>query len=150
MVSILLFVEAISTTIVVGIAFLIMHGFGPIAFDLRGSQGVRALARAVLLITVASTIQVVYYSFLISPMWRQAIGKLPANFATVTLLIGGGYYILRVLWLTIPEVDRHKYNILTAAFYPRDWKRMLGFRLEEFINWARKKSETDDDHDHKR
>lgn len=138
MADILLGIEMI-LSIVFGMAgFLIVWGFWPLALGPRSSPGVRSLSRAVLLMSLAVTIRVVYYGdSLISQEVRQSIGKAPPNIITSVILLFGAYYMLRVLYLTIPDAERKHWNLLTAAFYPRRWKRMFNRKLEEFIENAK-------------
>lgn len=126
------------------IGLMIMWGFWPLAWGPKSSPGVRSLSRAVLLLSSAIAIRVLYYSgALISLETTEWIGRLIPNTLNTILLIWGGYYMLRVLYYTIPDNERHTWSILTAPFYPRRWSRLLSRKMEEFIENA--KGEMKDD-----
>jgi hypothetical protein len=118
--------------------FMIAWGFWPLAWGPKSSPGVRSLSRAVLLLSMAIAIRVVYYSgTVVSLETIRMIGKGIPNTVNVILLICGGYYMLRVLYFTIPDKERHSWTILTAPFYPRRWSRLLSRKMEEFIDNAK-------------
>lgn len=120
------------------IGFMIMWGFWSLAWGPKSSPGVRSLSRAVLLLSFAITIRVLYYSgALVSIETISWIGKVFPNTINSILLICGGYYMLRVLYYTIPDSERHTWSILTAPFYPRRWSRLLSRKMEEFIENAK-------------
>lgn len=120
------------------IGFMIVWGFWPLAWGPKSSPGVRSLSRAVLLLSFAITIRVLYYSgAIISVETISMIGKVFPNTTNAILLIWGGYYMLRVLYYTIPDNERHTWSILTAPFYPRRWSRLLSRKMEEFIENAK-------------
>ncbi len=126
-------------SIIFGLAgAMIVWGFYPLASGPRSSPGVRSLSRAVLLISLAVAIRVVYYGgILVSQETRRVIGQAPPNILTSLILLLGAYYMLRVLYLTIPDAERKHWNLFTAAFYPRRWKNMFSRKLEEFIENAK-------------
>lgn len=120
------------------IGFMIVWGFWPLAWGPKSSPGVRSLSRAVLLLSFAIAIRVLYYSgALVSIETITWIGKVVPNTINTILLIWGGYYMLRVLYYTIPDHERHTWSILTAPFYPRRWSRLLSRKMEEFIENAK-------------
>lgn len=120
------------------IGLMIVWGFWPLAWGPRGTLGVRSLSRAVLLISLSIVLRVVYYSGLVLSLeHRQLIGKEIPNMVSTGILIIGGIYMLRVLYFTIPDIERHNWSIWTAAFYPRRWKTLFSRKLEEFIENAK-------------
>lgn len=120
------------------IGFMIIWGFWPLAWGPRSSPGVRSLSRAVLILSSAIAIRVLYYSgAIVSPETISMIGKTVPNTINGVLLIWGGYYMLRVLHFTIPDSERHSWSIFTAPFYPRRWSRLLSRKMEEFIENAK-------------
>ena len=120
------------------IGFMIVWGFWPLAWGPKSSPGVRSLSRAVLLLSFAIAIRVLYYSgALVSIETITWIGKVVPNMINTVLLIWGGYYMLRVLYLTIPDHERKEWHLLTAPFYPRRWRLLFGRKLEEFIENAK-------------
>lgn len=130
--------EMILSIIFVIIGFMIVWGFWPLAWGPRSSPGVRSLSRAVLLLSSAIAIRVLYYSgALVSLETVTLIGKVIPNTANAILLIWGGYFMLRVLYFTIPDKERHSWTIVTAPFYPRRWSRLLSRKMEEFIENAK-------------
>lgn len=138
MTSILIIVEMALALSFGLIGIMIVWGFWPLAWGPRSTQGVRSLSRAVLLISLSTMMRVVYYSgIFVSQETRQLIGKEIPNIISCAILIVGGYYMLRVLYFTIPEGERSSWNLLTAPFYPRRWSRMFSRKLEEFIENAK-------------
>ena len=138
MVNFLLGIEMVMSVVFGIVGAMIVWGFWPLAWGPRTSPGVRSLSRAVLLICLATAIRVVYYGgAVVSLEMRQAIGKAPPNIILSAILICGGYYMLRVLYLTIPDHERKEWHLLTASFYPRRWRLLFGRKLEEFIENAK-------------
>lgn len=138
MADIFITLEIVLSIIFSMIGFMIMWGFWPLAWGPKSSPGVRSLSRAILLLSSAITIRVLYYSgALISVESVVYIEKYIPNTINGLLLIWGGYYMLRVLHLTIPEYERHSWSIFTAPFYPRRWSRLLSRKMEEFIENAK-------------
>jgi hypothetical protein len=120
------------------IGFMIVWGFWPLAWGPRSSPGVRSLSRAVLLLSSAITIRILYYSgAIVSPETISMIGNTIPNTINGILSILGGYYMLRVLHFTIPDSERHSWSIFTAPFYPKRWSRLLSRKMEEFIDNAK-------------
>lgn len=133
-----LFVEMMLSIIFAIIGMMIVWGFWPLAWGPRTSPGVRSLSRAVLLLSLAITLRVLYYSnLIISQESRVDIGRAPPGILTTSALLFGGYYMLRVLYFTIPESERSTWNLFTAPFYPRRWSRLLSRKMEEFIENAK-------------
>lgn len=131
-------VEMILSIIFVIIGFMVAWGFWPLAWGPKSSPGVRSLSRAILLLSTAIAIRVLYYSeALVSLETIAWIGMIIPNTINTVLLIWGGYYMLRVLYFTIPDKERHSWTILTAPFYPRRWSRLLSRKMEEFIDNAK-------------
>lgn len=130
-------VEMILSIIPVIIGFMVAWGFWPLAWGPKSSPGVRSLSRAVLLLSTAIAIRVLYSGALVSLETIAWIGMIIPNTINTFLLIWGGYYMLRVLYFTIPDKERHSWTILTAPFYPRRWSRLLSRKMEEFIDNAK-------------
>jgi hypothetical protein len=131
-------IEIILSIIFSVIGFMIVWGFWPLAWGPKSSPGVRSLSRAVLLLSSAIAIRILYYSgALVSLETIEWIGVLIPNTINTILLIFGGYYMLRVLYYTIPDNERHSWSIVTAPFYPRRWSRLLSRKMEEFIENAK-------------
>lgn len=117
---------------------MIAWGFWPLAWGPKSSPGVRSLSRAVLLLSLAIAIRVVYYTGAVVPVETIVwVGKGIPNTMNAILLLWGGYFMLRVLYFTIPDKERHSWTILTAPFYPRRWSRLLSRKMEEFIDNAK-------------
>jgi hypothetical protein len=130
--------EMVLSIIFVIIGFTVAWGFWPLAWGPKSSPGVRSLSRAVLLLSSAIAIRVLYYSgALVSLETIEWIGLIIPNTINTILLIWGGYYMLRVLYFTVPDEERHSWTILTAPFYPRRWSRLLSRKMEEFIDNAK-------------
>lgn len=138
MIQLLSTMEVILSIIFGIISLMIAWGFLPLAWGPKSSPGVRSLSRAILILCSTIAIRVVYYSgALISIETVSRIGKEIPNTINATLLICGGYYMLRVLYFTIPDKERHSWTILSAPFYPRRWSRMISRKMEEFIDNAK-------------
>lgn len=130
--------EAVLSIVFGVMGILIIWGFWPLAWGPRGTLGVRSLARAVLLLSLAVVIRILYYSgVFVSIETIVYVGKNIPNILTSSILIFGGYYMLRVLYLTIPEAERSGWSLVTAPFYPRKWRKAFSKRLEEFIENAK-------------
>lgn len=138
MISFIYSIEAILSITFGVMGLMIAWGFWSLAWGPKSSPGVRSLSRAVLLISVATAIRVIYWSGTIVQVETTVqIGRAIPNTINLILLIWGGYYMLRVLYFTIPDKERHSWTILTAPFYPRRWSRLLSRKMEEFIDNAK-------------
>ncbi len=138
MTDVFLTIEIALSIIFSMIGMMIVWGFWPLAWGPKSSPGVRSLSRAVLLLSFSIAIRVLYYSgALVSVETISLIGKVIPNTINALLLIWGGYYMLRVLYYTIPDGERHSWSIFTAPFYPRRWSRLLSRKMEEFIENAK-------------
>lgn len=94
-----------------------VHIFGPRPVD--------NLARGILIGTLESFPRIFYWDVI----WTLHLFRLPTGVSTNLIfnaaLLIGIFYVLRARWLTIPEAERGRYNILTAAFYPDAlWPRL--------------------------
>lgn len=118
-----------------GIAFslavtmgLVIRGFLFIAVA-RDGTAVYHLGRGVVLILLALALRALYWDGLpllfnaVDPgawaAWSSAVGKPIPNILTGLVALAGTRHMLILQWLLIPEAERHRYNILTAPFYPQ-------------------------------
>lgn len=85
---------------------------------LFGPRPVDNLARGLLICAFSAFPRTAFWDL----AWPALRDLLTAGIVTNILFNGvmviGLYYILRARWLTIPEQDRPRYNLITAAFYP--------------------------------
>lgn len=107
---------------------LVIRGFLFIAVA-RDGTAVYHLGRGVVLILLALALRAVYWDglpLLVNALgegawtaWSAAVGKPIPNILTGLVALAGTRHMLILQWLLIPEAERHRYNILTAPFYPQ-------------------------------
>lgn len=124
----LLMVEYITSISLVLISLMIARGFVPI-LTRPDESPVWNLAAAVMSIQIGIAARALYWSAFPAD-WRAFLGKAPPNIIFGAILILGSYYLLRVLYLIIPDAERPHYNLFTAPFYPRRWREQLARALE--------------------
>ena len=83
-----------------------------------------ALARGLILCALGTFPRVAVWD-VIYGLWGVAPPSgLAFNIPFHLLILAGLYYILKARWLSLPERERDRYNIITAVFYPDDvWMR---------------------------
>ena len=59
------------------------------------------------------------------PVVRDLMGGVAINAGFNLILLAGVYFVLRARYLIIPEDERGRYNVITAAWYPKT----VGLRL---------------------
>ena len=124
------------------ISLAIIWGFWPLASGPRSTPGVRSLSRSILLFSISLFLRASYYlTIYLYYGDRNVILGSFTNILHGLILIIGGYYILRVLHLTIPEEERHGWNLITAPFYPKKWRNIFTRKMEEFIDNVKKRGE---------
>lgn len=125
MLSLLAWIVAIALAVTMG---LVIRGFLFIAVA-RDGTAVYHLGRGVVLILLALALRALYWDglpLLVNAIgdgawaaWSGAVGKPLPNIVTGLVAAAGARHMLILQWLLIPEAERHRYNILTAPFYPQ-------------------------------
>lgn len=85
-----------------------------------GPRPVDNLARGLVLCAMGSFPRITYWDVAWSVFGLASPLGLATNLIFNIVLLSGVYFILRARWLTIPEAERHKYNVFTAAWYPQN------------------------------
>lgn len=129
MADLLLWAEAAIAFLAFAGVYLILRGFIPIFLHWRNRDAVWHLAGGIILTVGPLSLRLLYWTLaplLIPDDIRQVIGKAPPNVITGAIVIVGIYLLLKLQWLIIPEIDRPRYSILSAAWYPHDTEWRLG------------------------
>lgn len=126
-------VDAALTAVLVVMHMMILRGFLPV-FARPDGSAVWHLAASYVWISSAIAARALYWAY--SPEFvRDFLGKGLVNCAFGGALIYGAYLVLKLLWLIIPETDRHHYSILTAPLYPSGTE----WRLSIILNMMRRR-----------
>lgn len=123
-------VEAGVTIAIVVMVLLVLRGLLPIAIRWRERDAVWHFATGLLLVTGAVAMRSFYWTYMPDDL-RSQIGKPIPNIVFGLMSLYGGYLILRLQWLIIPDIDRVNYSIWNAPWYPHntDWRLGIIFRF---------------------
>lgn len=94
------------------------------------------LAASYVWISSAVAARAIYWAYAPEAL-RTYLGKGLVNCTFTLALIYGGYLVLKLLWLLIPDIDRSKYSILTAPLYPASSEWRLAVLLNLLRNTRR-------------
>lgn len=126
----LLWSEAGIVLAMAAMGFLVLRGLLPIAIRWKERDAVWHFAAGLLLVVGAVSFRSFYWTYMPVEI-RQEIGKAIPNIFFGIMALYGGYLILKLQWLIIPDIDRPNYTIWNAAWYPRDtnWRLNIIFRF---------------------
>ena len=126
----LLWLESGITLALVVMVLLVLRGLLPIAIRWQPRDPVWHFAAGLLLAIGALAMRMFYWSYVPYDL-RVLIGRSMPNILFGLIALYGGYLILKLQWLIIPEIDRGRYTIWNAAWYPRDntWRLSIIFRF---------------------
>lgn len=133
--DIALFADAGLTAVLTLLHILIMRGFLPI-FGRPDGTAVWHLAASYVWISSTVAARAIYWAYAPEEL-RSFLGKGLVNCTFTLALIYGGFLVLKLLWLIIPDIDRSKYSILTAPLYPAASEWRLGVLLNLLRNTRR-------------
>lgn len=133
--DIALFADAGLTAVLALLHILILRGFLPI-FARPDGTAVWHLAASYVWISSAVAARALYWAYAPEEL-RAFLGKGVVNCAFTFGLIYGGFLVLKLLWLIIPDIDRPKYSILTAPLYPASSEWRLAVLLNLLRNTRR-------------
>jgi hypothetical protein len=85
---------------------------------LLGPRPVDNLARGLLICAFSAFPRTAFWDLAWPGLRDVLTGGIATNILFNAVMVVGIYFILRARWLTIPEGDRERYNLITAAFYP--------------------------------
>lgn len=117
---------------------LILRGLLPIAIRWSERDAVWHFAAGMLLVVGAMAMRSAYWTYVPTEI-RQEVGKPIPNILFGLINLYGGYLILKLQWLIIPDVDRVEYTIWNAPWYPRD----TNWRLGIIFRFFRKRKESE-------
>lgn len=127
----LLWLES-GVTLAIGVmVLLVLRGLLPIAIRWHMRDAVWHFATGVLLVVAALTMRMFYWFYFPHDL-RIQIGKPIPNIIFGMIALYGGYLILRLQLLIIPDIDRVRYTIWNAPWYPRDTNWRMGIILRFF------------------
>lgn len=132
----LLWLESGISFAIAVMVLLILRGLLPIAIRWQLRDTVWHFATGLLLVVGALALRVLYWSYMPIDI-RTQIGKPLPNTLFGLIALYGGYLILRLQLLIIPEIDRGKYTIWNAPWYPHD----TNWRLGIILRFLRKRKE---------
>lgn len=113
-------VEMIAGAVALAVATmmaLIVRGFLPILLRPDG-PAVHHLSAGMVLMLTAVALRSIYWDILPVLGFEKAFHPVPIILFGA-MMLRAGYHLLRVQLLLIPKVDRGRYSIWTAPFYPR-------------------------------
>lgn len=85
---------------------------------LLGPRPVDNLARGLLICAFSAFPRTAFWDLAWPGLRDFLTGGAVTNAVFNGVMCVGLYFILRARWLTIPEEERGRYNLITAAFYP--------------------------------
>lgn len=132
----LLWLESGVSLAIAVMVLLVLRGLLPIAIRWQMRDTVWHFAAGLLLVVGALALRVLYWSYVPFDL-RNQIGKPIPNIIFGLIALYGGYLILRLQLLIIPENDRGNYTIWNAPWYPRD----TNWRLGIILRFLRKRKE---------
>lgn len=132
----LLWLESGVSFAIAVMVLLVLKGLLPIAIRWQLRDTVWHFATGLLLVVGALALRVLYWSYMPIDI-RTQIGKPLPNTLFGLIALYGGYLILRLQLLIIPEIDRGKYTIWSAPWYPHD----TNWRLGIILRFLRKRKE---------
>ena len=117
-----LMADTLVTAVLVLMHLLILRGFLPLFLRPDGTA-VWHLAASYVWLSSAIGARAIYWAYA-PDVVRTFLGKGIVNVLFGAALIYGAYLVLKLLWLIIPDIDRGKYSILTAPWYPAssEWR----------------------------
>ena len=110
---------------------LVLRGLLPVAIRWSERDAVWHFAAGLLLVVGAMAMRSAYWVYMPFDI-RQMIGKETPNIVFGLFSLYGGYLILKLQWLIIPDIDRGDYTIWNAPWYPRDTNWQMGIILRFF------------------
>ena len=129
----LLWLES-GVTLAIGVTvLLVLRGLLPIVIRWHMRDAVWHFATGLLLIVGALTMRMFYWFYFPHDL-RSLIGKPIPNTIFGLIALYGGYLILRLQLLIIPEIDRVRYTIWNAPWYPQNMKCRLSIILRFLKN----------------
>jgi len=129
-------VEAGAATGIMFCSALVLRGFLPIALHWKMRDAVWHLAAGILLVVGALALRHFYWMYM--PIdYRGYIGREIPNITFGFMAFYGGYLLLRLQWMIIPDIDRDKYNIWTSPWYPHEGEWRINVILRIFRNRKR-------------
>ena len=132
----LLWLESGISLAIAVMVLLVLRGLLPIAIRWQIRDTVWHFATGLLLVAGALALRMLYWSYVPYDL-RSQIGKPIPNILFGLIALYGGYLILRLQLLIIPDIDRVRYTIWNAPWYPRD----TNWRLGIILRFLRKRKE---------
>ena len=86
--------------------------------NVMGGRPADNLARGLMVCAFGAFPRIAYWDVFWGAMGVSLPGGIVTNLLFNTALLIGIYYILKARWLTIPEDERGRSNLVTAVFYP--------------------------------
>ena len=126
----LIWSEAAIVLAMVAMALLVLRGLLPISVRWKERDAVWHFATGLLLIVGAISMRSFYWAYFPMEIQKE-IGKSIPNIFFGLIALMGGFLILKLQWLIIPDIDRPEYTIWNAPWYPRDtnWRMGIIFRF---------------------
>jgi hypothetical protein len=115
--EILTLAEGLVAIIMAFFAALVLRGIVPIAINFRNRDAVWHLAAGLLLVVGSIALRQVYYAY-IPQEFRLEIGKEIPNILFGLAASYGGFLLLKLQYLIIPENRRSEYSLWTAPWFP--------------------------------